>query len=182
MLLSFILPKNKRKDFKYPRSIIFRKFPLKRLEHSKGVVCVGDVVSKSCLNLKEVRNLYLIYDGSTKRHEKVNDLESIIKKESITIYNVYNPPGTITFQAFSLVCKILKKSGKIALRVIGEEDMLALPSIQCAPKGYQVLYGIPNVGVAMINVNELSKLDSSLRILELRPKLKENNDNPADAN
>ncbi len=173
MISAFVLPKEKRRDFKYPRAVIFKKFPYKLLKGSKGIVCVGDVVSKSCLNVKNIYNLFLIYDGSTKRFEKVNDLELLIEKGNFKTFTLRNPPGMISFQAFLFLCKILKKRGTFALKVVGEEDMLALPSIQCAPKGYWVLYGVPDVGVAVIKVNELSKLDSSLRTLELRPLFKE---------
>jgi uncharacterized protein (UPF0218 family) len=171
-IIGLSLPKNLRKDFKYPRSIVYANFPRRVLESSPGIVCVGDVVSESCLKLSNlVKNITLVYDKSTRRYHLTKDITPQVIKKGYKLYRLVNPAGTITYNAFYNLCQIIRRGGKNAVLVLGEEDMLALVAIQCSPIGYSVLFGVPDKGVAVVKINNYYKLDASLRTLELKPSL-----------
>ncbi|MEM0086011.1 MAG: DUF359 domain-containing protein, partial [Zestosphaera sp.] len=48
----------------------------------------------------------------------------------------------------------LNKNQKTLIKVLGEEDLLALPLITQLPEGSCVVLGIPNVGVGYVRVNQ----------------------------
>ncbi len=166
-ILGLRLPRSLRIDFKTSRSLIYPRFPFEKLEGSQGVICVGDVVSTQCLNLKSVDNIFIIYDRSTRRGPFDIDIGSVAEAKKFKRIKLFNPPGTISFTTFYEICRILKGGGSWSIEIIGEEDMLALVAMQCAPIGYWVVFGIPGRGVACVKVNALSRLDSSIRTLEL---------------
>ncbi|MDI9644298.1 MAG: DUF359 domain-containing protein [Candidatus Verstraetearchaeota archaeon] len=63
---------------------------------------------------------------------------------------VRNPPGTITDEAISSIRDGLASDRQSAILVEGEEDLLALPAILLSPVGSIVVYGIPGIGMAIV--------------------------------
>ena len=84
-----------------------------------------------------------------------------------------NPKGKLSLEAMEIICKVLSGKGEgahcYAIIVDGEEDMLALPALSCAPLNSVVLYGVPGVGIAVFSVDQLVRYMASIRILYLEP-------------
>jgi uncharacterized protein (UPF0218 family) len=82
---------------------------------------------------------------------------------------VRNPPGEITEEAYEGLRKALAGSEAKVVRVEGEEDLLALPSVVLAPVGSMVVYGQPHVGVVVVRVtpevkDEVRELLDAMRV------------------
>ncbi len=170
--IHYRLPFAVRRDFSKPRGIVKSgDFTGLLRRNAPSIVCVGDVVSTYCTNLNINNKLIIIIDSKTKRKYSIKK-ENIIKN-NYKIYKTFNPPGFINSCSYNLLCKIIKyeKHTRIAIIVDGEEDLLALPSIACSPPGGIVVYGVPNVGAAIINVSRFTLADAQTRLLSLIPTL-----------
>lgn len=114
------------------------------------VIVVGDFTLKALLDASYVPDLG-IFDRLTKRVPcEFPDLEAEA---------VRNPAGEITDEAISSIKKALlpKQRLKVMLSVKGEEDLLALPAIACAPRGSLIIYGIPDRGMVVVTANSATK-------------------------
>jgi len=137
------------------------------------LVCVGDVVSSYCsrLTLDFDGSIILIVDGKTRRHTSIKMGDTHGFHEIL----LTNKPGTVEAEAYRMLCDLIRRASKHRLRVkivvSGEEDMLALPSIACAPEGGIVVYGVPGRGATIIIVNRSISRDAQSRFLMLRPSL-----------
>jgi len=171
----YLLPLEFRRDFRDPRGAVYPSLPLEELASAPGVACVGDVVSSGCLEFyKSTRraNIIIVYDGITRRGEKLGDLSVESKALGFEAWEVVNPPGMVSLEAYDTLCRIARSGGRASVAVKGEEDMTALALISCLPEGWLVTYGIPGRGVAVIRVTRASRVDAQNRLLELKPGLK----------
>lgn len=78
---------------------------------------------------------------------------------------VRNPPSTIMPEAWKAIEKATRSPSTVRVVVEGEEDLLALPLIACAPEGSLVVYGQPSVGIVLVRVTEEMKAEVG-KILE----------------
>lgn len=71
-------------------------------------------------------------------------------------YEVSNPAGTIQPDLAAIIEQVYKdqQSKPIHIKVEGEEDLAAVPSILLAPLGTHVYYGQPNQGLVHVEVTE----------------------------
>ena len=69
---------------------------------------------------------------------------------------LYNPPGTISDEAWAIVGSAVREGNTLVL-VDGEEDLLALLAIALGPEEAIVIYGQPGRGVVLVEINENSK-------------------------
>lgn len=128
------------------------------------VISVGDVITDSLINNRYIPDLQII-DQRTQR-------KIISTKKDISTSAIKNPPGTLQRNAISTIQKkishITEKGTKEKIIILGEEDLLALPSILLAPLGSIVLYGQANLGVIIVQVSEelKSKVEGILRQFE----------------
>lgn len=116
------------------------------------VLSVGDYVTSNILKRGICVDVCII-DGRVMR-KSVDPLNLNTNK----IIYVRNPPGTITNKAWEAVCQAAKADETVAIFVDGEEDLLALPAIICAPSGSLVVYGQPHKGIVLVRINEGKKL------------------------
>lgn len=83
------------------------------------------------------------------------------RKPIFTILTCKNPPGHITKTLVLAISKAIKQyirtGGKQIIKVVGEEDLAALPAILLAPLGSVVFYGQPGEGVVVVEVTEEEK-------------------------
>ena len=70
-----------------------------------------------------------------------------------------NPPGVITKDLFDKTLAALSEEvdGGIRIEVEGEEDLASLIAITHAPKGAIIIYGMPNLGLTVIKVDDDAK-------------------------
>ena len=164
-----ILPYHLRRDYKHPRTVVYSELPAAELRKAPGVACVGDVVSSSCLSSDIGERLILLFDGVTRRGEETPPVAYIAVKRGFKFVRIRNPPGTISLEAMNLLCSDYHLRENLAVAVEGEEDMLALPLMQCLPPGWFVVYGVPGLGVAVVRVTRRVRFDAAQRILGLVP-------------
>ncbi len=116
---------------------------------------VGDVVTHDFL----VNNITVdlaVFDFKTKR-------EPTSLMNSVKIFQrAKNNPGQINRDAIRKLLSIQQEIAKgrrkqINLLVKGEEDLLVLPIILCAPLESLVFYGQPNKGIVIVRVTEEMK-------------------------
>ncbi|MFN4046281.1 MAG: DUF359 domain-containing protein, partial [Acidilobaceae archaeon] len=136
-----------------------------------GVICVGDVVSKLCLDAYVTRgkphNIIVVFDYTSRRVEPAGALEI---PGDFSRIKIYNRRGTLSFDALDTLCSLAEREHvKAALEVEGEEDMVALAAIACLRPGWLTVYGIPGLGAAVIAYSGLNARIAQGRILSLKP-------------
>jgi uncharacterized protein (UPF0218 family) len=174
-----ILPPEARRDFAAPRGAICRGRDCGALllGLSRRVACVGDVVAGYCLDALESSRvgrselLIVVYDGKTRRSERVQPLSERLQRLSFNTWKTENPAGGISPGAASLLCRVARSRGFHAVEVTGEEDMLALVMLECMLERSLVAYGMPGRGMVIVAVTRLRRIDAWLRRLRLRPSL-----------
>ncbi|RLI03157.1 hypothetical protein DRO30_01495 [Candidatus Bathyarchaeota archaeon] len=156
----WVLPEDLRFELKKPLGELLRgsedevNVKLKewfRTHKPKTVIAVGDKVSSTLAALNIDVKLY-IYDEKTKR--------TGIEKPEIKAdryITIKNPAGMLTKNSLNTVKETLKLEGSTALKIDGEEDLLTLPAIFYAEEDSVVVYGQPDEGVVVVNVNEERK-------------------------
>ncbi len=139
---------------------------VEKLKNSEAlVITVGDETTKTLLRHKMDPDL-AIFDLKTHREEvKHSDLPKHFKVKE----KVENPQKEITYGLWQAIATALKTKGHKAIQVEGEEDLAALPCVYLAPEGSIVIYGIPNVGLNLIEVNNgiRSKAEELMKQMEL---------------
>lgn len=128
----------------------------------KRIISVGDVTTE-ILERNGVKPFLEVVDLKTKRasdgYFKHRSGSEIIK----------NGPGTISHDLFFLVERMLKGNGG-RIEIEGEEDLAVIPIIFYSDQNTVVAYGIPDVGMACIDINESVKklVDQVLSRMEIR--------------
>mgnify|MGYP000064708268 CR=1 FL=1 len=128
------------------------------------VITVGDVVTSNALK-HGLRPWAAIVDGKAMRRPVAEELPLASWSKRL---RVMNPPSTISEDAWSAVGMAVREGDTLVL-VEGEEDLLALVAILCAPEGAVVLYGQPGEGVVLVEVNAAAKALCRELITSMRP-------------
>lgn len=118
---------------------IFSNFP------GKLVISVGDVTT-AVLHEKGIRPFIEIVDLKTKRGQE-GEFQSVAGS-----FKISNRQGTLSHDLFLLIEKLLKEGGG-RIEVDGEEDLAVIPIIFYSDENTVVAYGIPDVGMACIEVS-----------------------------
>ncbi|MBN2517854.1 MAG: GTP-dependent dephospho-CoA kinase family protein [Candidatus Altiarchaeota archaeon] len=155
------LPESLRRELKRPFGTIFKEVGLLRhLRSQPGnrvLVSVGDQISSTLLSSGVTPNV-IIWDKKIKRaraqEETTTVLESFLGKRK----NIKNPAGMISKEAWEAVTDSL--SGEpTSILVDGEEDLLAIPAVLNSRDGTMVVYGSPDRGAILIDVNRKIKAE-----------------------
>ncbi|RJS84347.1 DUF359 domain-containing protein [Candidatus Bathyarchaeota archaeon] len=77
-----------------------------------------------------------------------------VKFEADSVFQINNPPGTITDESWETIKKAINSLGRSKVIVNGEEDLLTIVAVLSAPCGSIVMYGQPNRGVVVLNIEE----------------------------
>ncbi len=117
--------------------------------NGKELFAVGDFTCKVLEDLDIFPGVE-VYDLKTQRGKSIyNSKEGSVR--------VKNPPGVVTGNLIKLIYTGIHSEKRFLIEVDGEEDLAVLPIIFYAPIHSLVVYGIPDVGMAQIEVNDLSK-------------------------
>ncbi len=167
-MLSLELPEFRRDDYSGPWGPVIVGSLRGRVSGVRGLVCVGDVVSRYCLELLDiVDSLILVYDMKTRRVETTGRLEIAGFKKVVLV----NERGTLSLEAYTTLCRLVGLSGlRVVIEVVGEEDMITLAAIACLKSGWAVVYGIPGVGACVVRHSTLNTRIAQTRLLQLKPK------------
>ena len=127
---------------------------LKRLvekEKPLKIVSVGDVVSGNMMK-KGILPQVMIVDNVVMRKAIAP-----ILVDANEILHVKNPPGTLSEEAWSVIREALALERRTKVLVDGEEDLLTLVAVLCAPENSLVVYGQPHEGIVVVKVTEKTK-------------------------
>jgi hypothetical protein len=114
------------------------------------VIFVGDAVARNALRTKIRRDVFIVDNKEKRRRTKPFDAYAA------RTFRVRNDPGTIGSEAWAAVEEAVE-SGDAVMIVDGEEDLLTLVAIAIAPLGSFVMYGQPNEGLVMVEVDDPAK-------------------------
>lgn len=152
-----ILQKELRRELKDPLGNLYNSLEEVKDSLSKYnyIISVGDVTTKNLIESEIYPNLGII-DNRIQRMDSDHEINY-----HATILNAENPPGTITKDLWETIDRAIsssKNSKKNFLIVVeGEEDLAVLPSIILAPKNTVLMYGQPNQGLVVVEVEKLKK-------------------------
>lgn len=120
-------------------------------ERPPMVISVGDVVSESMTG-HGILPKVLVVDNKVMRQP----IPPIPLDVGQTLH-VKNPPGTLTDEALAVMREAVGKAHPTRVLVEGEEDLLTLVAVLCAPEGSLVVYGQPGEGIVVVKATEKSK-------------------------
>ncbi len=155
------LPEELRAELKKVHGKIVSEGLLRELLEDRYIITVGDVVTDTLLKLGIEPNVAVV-DYKTKRNAV--EYERVIRFGK-KVMSVHNPPGTITPELWSSLKKAIQEEKSVRIDVDGEEDLAVIPAVLFAPQGAMVIYGIPNTGLAVIEVTDEDK-KNAIRIIE----------------
>lgn len=148
------LPQGLRDGLRKPFGKVVRDINIKDFG-DKFVIAVGDIVVSKLVE-KGLKPNISIYDLKTKR-QKISE-KSVLKNLPNSKIILENDQGTISSKTaiaiYGYLQKTVESQEKMGIEIIGEEDLLALPSILMAPLGAIVVYGIRGEGMVIVNVTE----------------------------
>jgi len=153
-----ILPQELRVELRFPLGKLFKK--IEDLDFKNNfLITVGDETSKIFNKLSIHPNIAVI-DYKVARKKKYKDLKELGFLGDQRIYEVKNPPGSISKELFKLIKNIFENitnKDQIIIQIDGEEDLSVLPAVLGAPLGWLVYYGQPGRGIVKILVDEKNK-------------------------
>jgi len=99
-----------------------------------------------------------IVDLKTKRNTLLDSEQlKIMNKIGYNNIEVRNPAGTISKALWKAIESSLSEEKSSKITVKGEEDLAALAVISMAPEEAKVIYGMPDRGMVVVDVNQQSK-------------------------
>ncbi len=113
---------------------------------------VGDVVCSTALDVGCIPKACFI-DGRTLRTLRTGLPEGLAKGLFNNVIKIRNPAGTLSEEAIYAV-KYCVGRDRVLVLVDGEEDLIGLAVLLYANLGEYLVYGLPNVGVDLIKVDE----------------------------
>jgi uncharacterized protein (UPF0218 family) len=147
------LPQDMRDELKRPLGPVINEDQLEGFLESAGMVAtVGDMTTAT-VHRFGFRPQMAVVDYQTKRSYDPWWKEATASVGDVTVF-VRNPPATITSDLYNVVLKAWTSRSTTKLIVEGEEDMASLPAILHAPEGATVIYGIPDTGLCLVQVDE----------------------------
>ena len=147
------LPDSLRDQLKTPLGILLpigqdnKENIQKYLSDNSYIITVGDRTTEKMIEYGIIPSLQII-DGFEKRKQR-----EFPKLGNASELMIDNPAAEITLQSIEIIKKAFEMTPPIRLTVNGEEDLLVLPVCIHAPKNSVVLYGQPNKGLVLVEIN-----------------------------
>ncbi|HSD04852.1 MAG TPA: GTP-dependent dephospho-CoA kinase family protein [Nitrosopumilaceae archaeon] len=148
------LPENLRDHLKKPLGILLKDSDtskeniLKNIPSGSFIISVGDATTDKLIKYDIIPSLQIV-DGLEKRSKR--DLPASSEK-TIFSCTCINPAAQITIESINAIKKALQNP-PARIIVTGEEDLLVLPACTLAPQNSVVLYGQPNEGLVIVQIN-----------------------------
>jgi len=143
-------------ELKNTNDKIYLKSPefLKKTEY---IITVGDICTIKIFEQIREPNLAIV-DLKTKRNTLLDPEQlKIMNKIGYNNIEVRNPAGTISKALWKAIESSLSEEKSSKITVKGEEDLAALAVISMAPEEAKVIYGMPDRGMVVVDVNQQSK-------------------------
>ena len=152
----YILKPEMAQELKQTTSQIYTDTP-NTLLNSKSITTIGDICTVKLIQDEIIPNL-MIVDYKTKRNVKLTQKQmSVIESVKCKSVEVDNESGTISQQLYFEIKKAIKSKVTTKIVVNGEEDLAALPVIKHSKIGAKVIYGMPDKGMVVVDVNQQAK-------------------------
>lgn len=149
--MSYILTAEARRLLKKP--LVRPKKALPKRVNGR-LITIGDACSYNFIKQGIIPDL-IVYDCKEKRRRAAAEKLNAIGRVKCDEITVKNPRSTIQDEAWVAIELGMHRRTKI--KVIGEEDLLAVPAILLAPEKASVCYGQPNNGIVIIESNKKTK-------------------------
>jgi len=171
---NLMLPSGFRKFFRRPFGVVFRGDEREVAEslirfvkkaNPLKFICVGDMVFRWMLNYNFIPDVVVVDFKISRRNVSFDFDRSVFNG----VFKVSNPAGFITCSAWITIQYVLSLPGRYLVEVDGEEDLLALPAVLCAPIGSIVSFGLPGEGVIAVPVNLISRREAFRLLSLLKP-------------
>jgi len=121
------------------------------------IITVGDICTIKINEQVRMPDLSII-DFKTKRDNPLSaEQRSIMDQIGEKIVNVNNNAGTISDELWNAIRVAISDNVKTRIVVEGEEDLATLAAISLADLGAKVIYGMPDKGMVVVDVNQRSK-------------------------
>lgn len=152
----YILKPEMAQELKQTTSKIYTDTP-NILYKSEFVATVGDICTIKLIEEGIIPNL-MVVDYKTKRSIKLEEIQiGVIESIKCKSVDVDNEPGTISQQLYSEIKNAIKSEIMTKIIVNGEEDLATLPVIKHSKIGAKVIYGMPDKGMVVVDVNQQEK-------------------------
>ena len=152
----YILKPEMAQELKQTTLKIYTEIPLD-LYNSKFVATIGDICTIKLVQEKIIPNL-MIVDYKTKRNVKLTEMQmSIIESVKCKSVEVDNEPGAISQPLYFEIENAIESEIITKIIVNGEEDLATLPVIKHSKIGAKVIYGMPDKGMVVVDVNQQAK-------------------------
>lgn len=147
-----VLPKYLRKKLKKPLGrLVSNLDEIHDALISRYIISVGDKITESLLERKILPEI-CVYDGRIKRIKI--EIPEVIKKFHAHEIHIKNPRGHLSQDAFKAIGEALASEVRTKIVVDGEEDLITLVAINLSPLNTLVLYGQPDEGIVVVEVND----------------------------
>lgn len=137
--------------------------PLKAEEIQLGfgnrrIATIGDMVTYTYLMNNKKAPEIMVFDLITER-KPYEVLDEVMKKRCKFREIAINPPGQITHSLEITISRAFRdisdhRRRHVAIQVIGEEDLAALPALIFSDDRWSIIYGVPGVGMQIIDSNK----------------------------
>ena len=155
---TLVLPDDMRDELKRPLGPVMGEEELaRRLDAERPIATVGDMCTETVHRLGFHIHLAVV-DYQTKRAPDTRWREATAAVGDVTV-NVVNDAASITSDLYNTIIGSWASSDSVKVVVEGEEDLASLPVILHAPEGATVIYGIPDTGLALVQVDEVARGD-----------------------
>jgi hypothetical protein len=159
------LPESLREELRKPFGRVISKEQLVSELKGKDVflISVGDECSYELIK-GGVKPDIVIYDLKIKRKDVIGKVRELLDGFNESSVIVHNPPGVIMDELVETTKEMIeRRRGKMLVR--GEEDLAALVVMIYAPNGSVVVYGQPDEGAVLVEMNDEVR-DRALRVYE----------------
>lgn len=146
------LPESLRDELKKPFGNVAKD--ARGIPKNKTIICVGDIACDDALKAG-LKPIVCVYDNKSNRGA-IKPLASI-RDYPATEVGISNPAGELSASAFTEIRKARDASRRTKILVEGEEDLITLAAIKEAAEGWIVVYGQPNEGLVVVEVDEKIK-------------------------
>ena len=127
------------------------------LKDSKFIATIGDICTIKIIEEIRIPNL-MIVDYKTKRDLSLTkEQKNIIESTDCKTVEVMSEAGTISKELYNVIEIAITKNKKTKIIVNGEEDLATLPVIKLCQIGAKVIYGMPDKGMVVVDVNQQTK-------------------------
>ena len=152
----YILKPEMAQELKQTTSKIYTDIP-DILYKTKFIATIGDICTIKLIQEEVIPSL-IIVDYKTKRNVKLTEMQmSIIESVKCRNVEVNNKPGTISQELYFEIENAIKSDVVTKIVVNGEEDLATLPVIKLSKIGAKVIYGMPDKGMVVVDVNQQTK-------------------------